>query len=231
MAKNKEKSSFLFYKDWKDTIKDLPDEMRLRMFDAIIDYGLPDEADGKISHPLYDKITKNLKPMEKMAIQLIVNQIDRDGKSYQDRCNKNREIANKRWHSDDANACERIPKIRTHANDADNDNDIDNDIDNDDDKENDNEDSNLSISQIESNKIRGWMENHCPNLMKFGTPSRKEIDAMFITSGKNLSLMHKILSEMENVKGLAERKNHLSQTFAEFIQRQHQSRKEDHDGL
>ena len=215
MAKNKEKSSFLFYKDWKDTIKDLPDEMRLRMFDAIIDYGLPDEADGKISHPLYDKITKNLKPMEKMAIQLIVNQIDRDGKSYQDRCNKNREIANKRWHSDDANACERIPKIRTHANDADN----------------DNEDSNLSISQIESNKIRGWMENYCPNLMKFGTPSRKEIDAMFITSGKNLSLMHKILSEMENVKGLAERKNHLSQTFAEFIQRQHQSRKEDHDGL
>ena len=112
MAKNKEKSSFLFYKDWKDTIKDLPDEMRLRMFDAIIDYGLPDEADGKISHPLYDKITKNLKPMEKMAIQLIVNQIDRDGKSYQDRCNKNREIANKRWHSDDANACERIPNTK-----------------------------------------------------------------------------------------------------------------------
>ena len=69
-------------------------------------------------------------PAIKMAFKVLKNQIDRDTEKYEEKCEKNRAIAQKRWERirENTNAYERK---RTHTNVTDNKNDSGNDSDSD----------------------------------------------------------------------------------------------------
>ncbi|MGC4244536.1 MAG: DUF6291 domain-containing protein [Herbaspirillum sp.] len=64
-----EKNSFVFYKDWANVIKGLPEEVRLDVYDAVIEYAIS----GKLSV---------LKPMAQIAFGFIKQTIDRDTEKY-----------------------------------------------------------------------------------------------------------------------------------------------------
>ncbi|MBF0651317.1 hypothetical protein IR083_21090 [Dysgonomonas sp. GY75] len=72
------KKSFVFYKGWKDAIVDLPDDVRLEIYDSIIEYAVTG-------------IMPMLKPMANIAFNFIKNDIDRDAQAYADKCAKNKE--------------------------------------------------------------------------------------------------------------------------------------------
>ena len=64
-----ERKSFVFYKDWRDAIKDLPDDVRLELYDSIMEYAFTGKVEG-------------LKPMVSIAFNFIKPSIDRDAEKY-----------------------------------------------------------------------------------------------------------------------------------------------------
>ena len=94
-----------------------------------------DESFGKIARAMieYDKngTLPNFEGELKIAFKFIKLSIDRNKEEYEQKCEKNRDNALKRWN---ANGCERIQTDAINA-----DNDIDNDKDNDIDKDKDND--------------------------------------------------------------------------------------------
>ena len=78
------KDSFVFRKEWRDAICGLPDEIRLEIYEAIIEYGLT----GKLS---------DLKPMAMLAFNFAKVQIDKDVDKYNSTCAKRTEAIRKRW--------------------------------------------------------------------------------------------------------------------------------------
>ena len=64
-----ERPSFVFYKDWMEAIRDLPDEIRLEIYESIIMYATL----GKL--PV-------LKPMANIAFNFIKTTVDRDAEKY-----------------------------------------------------------------------------------------------------------------------------------------------------
>ena len=72
-----EKQSFVFYKEWRDAIQDLPDDVRLEFYEAVIGYALTGELRG-------------LKPMAGIAFNFVRPRIDRDKEEYQSIIERNR---------------------------------------------------------------------------------------------------------------------------------------------
>ena len=66
-----EKDTFVFRKEWKDAISGLPDEVRLEIYEAIIEYG----TTGKSS---------DLKPMAMLAFSFAKATLDRDAERYEE---------------------------------------------------------------------------------------------------------------------------------------------------
>lgn len=66
------KESFSFYRDWKNSLKSLPNEQKLELYNAIVDYGL-------------DGIESAASPIVKMAMTFIKGQIDRNNQRHQQR--------------------------------------------------------------------------------------------------------------------------------------------------
>ena len=54
-----ERNSFIFYKGWREAIKDLPDDVRLEIYESIIEYATTGNLRG-------------LKPMANIAFNFIV---------------------------------------------------------------------------------------------------------------------------------------------------------------
>ncbi len=77
-----EKDSFVFRKEWKDAISGLPDEVRLEIYEAIIEYG----TTGKSS---------DLKPMAMLALNLAKVTLDRDAERYEEKRKKRSEAGKK----------------------------------------------------------------------------------------------------------------------------------------
>lgn len=77
-----ERNSFVFYKDWKEAIKDLPDDVRLEIYDSIIEYATTGNIQG-------------LKSMAKIAFNFIKNDIDRDTKKYMSIVESNKQNGSK----------------------------------------------------------------------------------------------------------------------------------------
>lgn len=67
----------MFYKDWMDAIRDLPDDVRLDIYEAVIEYA----TTGNI---------KGLKPMANIAFNFIKTTIDRDMETYRSVVERNR---------------------------------------------------------------------------------------------------------------------------------------------
>lgn len=94
------KESFVFYETWAEAIKQMPDKERLQVFDAIMAYGI------------YGAKTE-IGGLAQMALNLVFNDIDDCKKKRNEKTEKARESANKRWQKANADECERI---RTNAN-------------------------------------------------------------------------------------------------------------------
>jgi hypothetical protein len=58
-----ERNSFIFYKGWREAIKDLPDDVRLEIYESIIEYATTGNLRG-------------LKPMANIAFNFIKIDID-----------------------------------------------------------------------------------------------------------------------------------------------------------
>lgn len=89
MEKDSLTKSFVFYREWYETVKSLPNDDKLRLADkvlmAIVSYAL-DEGSGKTGNPIADAF---LKP--------ILAAIDTNKRKYRDKCDKMRDNANERW--------------------------------------------------------------------------------------------------------------------------------------
>ena len=106
-----EKSSFIYYFDWAQELLKLPDDLRLRIDDAVKRYVLYAEepTDREVLYSMFG---------------LIRNRIDEDKVKWQEKCNKNHDNIQKRWREKNTNVYERI---QTNTNDTDSDSDKDKD--------------------------------------------------------------------------------------------------------
>ena len=77
-----QKDSFVFRKEWRDAISGLPDEVRLEIYEAIIEYG----TSGKES---------DLKPMAMLAFNFAKTTLDRDAEKYDEIRRKRSEAGKK----------------------------------------------------------------------------------------------------------------------------------------
>ena len=77
-----ERKSFVFYKEWSEAIKDLPDDVRLEIYESIVEYATTGNVRG-------------LKPMANIAFNFIKPTIDKDSKKYLAITERNRANGNK----------------------------------------------------------------------------------------------------------------------------------------
>lgn len=117
MAK-KRKDTFVFRVSWHEALSDYPPEVRLEVYDAIVQYvtsGTPPQ----------------LKPMASMAFSFIRREIDSDNRRYEDTVKKRREAGRKggesRWEKNDGKNSKCHQEVANLANIADNDNVYDSD--------------------------------------------------------------------------------------------------------
>ena len=107
------KDTFIFRKEWKDAISGLPNEVRLEIYEAIIEYG----TSGKLT---------DLKQLAKIAFNFAKVAIDKDAEKYAETISKRREAGKKgnekRWGESQnvANATDAIQESQNVANVADN---------------------------------------------------------------------------------------------------------------
>ena len=71
MGQESRRKSFVFYTEWKEVLVDYPPEVRLEVYDAVIEYA----ESGTLSE---------LKPLAKMAFSFIKKQIDSNKDKYDD---------------------------------------------------------------------------------------------------------------------------------------------------
>ena len=71
------KESFIFYRDWKDAIQDLPDNVRLEIYETVIEYAIT----GTV---------RELEPVSNIAFSFIKQTIDRDVIKYNAVIERNR---------------------------------------------------------------------------------------------------------------------------------------------
>lgn len=100
------KDTFILNTDLDEKTQTLSDKEVGQVFRKILKY---------VKEEPLPKLEKHLE----MVFSFIKVDLDKNLKKYQDRCEKNKRIAQKRWEENNANECERI---QTHTNDADNDN-------------------------------------------------------------------------------------------------------------
>ena len=78
-----EKDSIVFYKDWWEALKQLPEDKRLEAMSAVMDYAF----EG----------TEPADTMLRFATAYIRDKIDRNRKKYEETCSKRKEAIEKRW--------------------------------------------------------------------------------------------------------------------------------------
>ena len=84
MGQEIKRKSFVFNIEWQEVLMDYPPEVRLEVYDAIIEY----VASGTLSE---------LKPLAKMAFSFIKKQIDYNNDRYDDIVAKRSEAGKKAW--------------------------------------------------------------------------------------------------------------------------------------
>ena len=77
-----ERNSFIFYKGWREATKDLPDDVRLEIYESIIEYATTGNLRG-------------LKPMANIAFNFIKIDIDRDADKYMSIVERNKSNGSK----------------------------------------------------------------------------------------------------------------------------------------
>ena len=96
------KDTFVFRKEWRDAISGLPAEVKLEVYEAIIEYGLM----GTLT---------DLKPMARLAFNFVKATLDKDSEQENLVSEKRRMAARKRWDRD-ASACKCMQMDAKNAN-------------------------------------------------------------------------------------------------------------------
>ena len=170
-----ERNSFIFYKGWREAIKDLPDDVRLEIYESIIEYATTGNLRG-------------LKPMANIAFNFIKIDIDRDTEKYMSIVERNKSNGSKGGRPKSENPKE--PKEPTkptglfgnpkEPTKPDNDNEYDNDYVDDNDShlkkketspkgESKKDELSLSSPSEEFIKFNQWLDDHCPFVLKVKT--------------------------------------------------------------
>ncbi|WP_148038832.1 DUF6291 domain-containing protein [Proteiniphilum sp. X52] len=113
----------MFYEDWKNAISGLPDDVRLDIYESIIEYAISGNIRG-------------LKPLAKVAFNFIKTDIDRDTERYMSIVERNKENGKKGGRPKGTNNPKNpLGYLETQNNpkNLDNDNEDDNDISSDED--------------------------------------------------------------------------------------------------
>lgn len=215
-----EKNSFVFYKDWRDAIKDLPDSVRLELYDCIVRYAFGEQIGG-------------LKPMASIAFKFIKPILDRDREKYATAAEKNknngskggRPKRNKNEKTQKPNGFSENPK--KHDNDNVNDNDNENVNDN----ENENESESVkgqcaapcSNGETHSHPYRVFIEwlkteaPYCYGNMKL--PDENELQ--LLRSKFDTSQLESIIGQIENRKDLRQRYTNLFRTILNWADKEY----------
>lgn len=103
------KNSFVFFYSWKDALSECPAEVRLEVYESIIEYA----QSGTLPR---------LKPMAQMAFNFIKVEIDRNNEKYEEMVEKRREAGKKSrkqmlTNAANANKCQQMQQMLTNAAD------------------------------------------------------------------------------------------------------------------
>ncbi|MDR0754562.1 MAG: DUF6291 domain-containing protein [Prevotellaceae bacterium] len=191
-----ERKSFVFYKDWRDAIMDLPNEIRLEVYDSIIEYALS----GK---------QRTLKSLASVAFNFIKLQIDRDTERYVsivDRNHKNGQLGGRPKKPKET---QKTQVVFEKPKKPDDDNDDDNDFK---EKESNKEKENQSRFA----KFQQWIKENAPNVAKMKEPfTEKQFDA--IVEEYQMQDITSLLLEMHNYKDLTKKNVSANLTFKKWM--------------
>lgn len=215
MGQEIKRKSFVFNIEWQEVLMDYPPEVRLEVYDAIIEY----VASGTLSE---------LKPLAKMAFSFIKKQIDYNNDKYDDIVAKRSEAGKKGM----ANRYQKVTNVTSDnksnkcyqkvtnvtINDNDNVNDIKKESTNVDKKE-----TSVSSPSTDYLKFNEWMQRkapYCSNHKNF--PSQ-------ITESELLKLKEKysgqeiadIIEQIENRKDLRKRYTNLYRTVLNWAKKEY----------
>lgn len=88
--------NFVFRKEWREALRGYSAEVRAEVYEAVMAYA-------------FDNEIIEMGELSRMAFNFIKLQIDSMRELYQQKCERNRERANRRWHKDDAEVCDTMP--------------------------------------------------------------------------------------------------------------------------
>lgn len=161
MARSKE--SFVFYKDWWDAIRGLPEDVRGEVCESIIGYAFGETVTG-------------LGSMATMAMRFITPQIDRDREKYEMKCEKNRENGalggrpRQNVYQANATECNQSQANATECKRTGGDNDNDNDNDDENGCESETRTPANTHTYYEEdlfNKFQAWLTAYAPTVLYF----------------------------------------------------------------
>lgn len=211
MGQEIKRKSFVFNIEWQEVLMDYPPEVRLEVYDAIIEY----VASGTLSE---------LKPLAKMAFSFIKKQIDYNNDKYDDIVAKRSEAGKKGM----ANRYQKITNVTSDnksnkchqkvTNVTINDNVYDNDNN----KESTNVDKKESSPKSDYERFNEWLKEHTPNVLKF---QRQITEEEFLKLKKKYSYdqIVDILQSMENYKDSPKKYTSVYLTFLKWAKKEYGS--------
>ena len=88
--------NFVFRKEWREALRGYSAEVRAEVYEAVMAYA-------------FDNEIIEMGELSRMAFNFIKLQIDSMRERYQQKCERNRERAKRRWHKDNAEECDTMP--------------------------------------------------------------------------------------------------------------------------
>ena len=88
--------NFVFRKEWREALRGYSAEVRAEVYEAVMAYA-------------FDNEIIEMGELSRMAFNFIKLQIDSMRELYQQKCERNRERAKRRWQKDDAEGCDTMP--------------------------------------------------------------------------------------------------------------------------
>ncbi len=215
MAKDSGKTSFVYYLEWADELLKLPEDLRLKIDDAVKRYVLYGEepTDREVLYSMFGLMRK---------------QIDRDTEKWNDiRCKRRKAgakgaaVTNRQKSAKSANAGKSRQSSANSAVNVDVDVDVDDIIDSSLHSESPLSNDNVSAPAQESEGMRSfksWLESNCPYIFKHYTlPTEKELEKLKQQYGSNT--IAETCQQIENRKDLRKRYSNLYRTLLNWMKR------------
>ena len=226
MGQEIKRKSFVFNIEWQEVLMDYPPEVRLEVYDAIIEY----VASGTLSE---------LKPLAKMAFSFIKKQIDYNNDRYDDivakrseagkkgMANRYQKVTNVTSDNKDNKCYQKVTNVTSDNKDNkcyqkvtnvtinDNDNDNDN-------KESTNVDKKESFPKSDYERFNEWLKEHTPNVLKL---QRQITEEEFLKLKKKYSYdqIVDILQNMDNYKDAPKKYTSVYLTFLKWAKKEYGS--------